>query len=1268
MKKLLGMFVIITAFFLGMMSLVFAQDSTPDDEEPPVTFELVNEIGRAVPRNMLYNTPMDQYMVVDAYSRMTLVDGQTFTTQHVIYESGNYADFTFSNDGTLLAIAIESRIELWDTQTGEQVARLTELGQPRAIEAPITFSRDDSLLIFEGVYPAPRSIRTYEGQTITVPWIWHIPSALDVNTSNFPGRAEAWQFFDYRNGLVIAPDNRLVAALPSRIQVLDSDTLEVLFEIPTDRYENDPMVIQFSARDNQIYFQPNNTNTIVQVDTERGVLTEIPLGVGLTESDLELLGGIQLSQQARRIGEGLNDLNRVFLPQFPNQTYDTGQLSVTLIDLIVPPISQGDNIRALLFIYNERTELGYFRLTSGGAQQIILNTDEDELILRRFPGNDERIVTYSLDTGQQLRSIIPSLRGIGRYNRVGKNRVLAFNNTDDVLVSDFQRYDAETNAVIVEDLTYSRNFEDFFIAPDNESIVTRSGNEWRVWDTATREVARREVLPLNGSFIAVSPDGYRWLSRFSTNVSNPQTGVQVIDLNNGNMTVESRLFDNIAGSSVGAIYPNRAWTHFLIEYSVNPYGDYAPGNQIAMYSLDDGLLWHIAGDDLPPPQGRNYGWVDEETVFITGTGFDGEQPARIFDVDYDLSRVPQCIVDAFPEQIEDWNLLWENRLYYLRNDQLNNLALLVCRESPQTVQEAEALLVPTPTQLPMTVTPIMIPDVPLCLTIAYANNLDEHIAIWNDMVQGLDQAQRDEIETIVCEGLGDPDLPLYRPEDNLQQYTQTMLVDSLTGERSTGSFTPEERIRRPVQPVIEAFEAQYERLPGQVVLSPDGSLIATSNLPGELIVYRIIDGYEEIMVNITATALAIQEARNWVYPQPSATPPFIPVGTARPTLTPTPPPTPMPNPDLLQLERSDDVEELCPAETLFTMTNLPEGWSPTGVIATQIQDNVLWRINPITGSRAPDETLPQCFEGVDCSFSPDRQWILASTSGTVSVVRPDGTDSRGLWDAEDLDDEIQDFPFRNRPNLSWWNGNTLQWQTSGYDENNIRRQYINRDILGVFPDPDPIVIEDIVINNIVAERAFEITASVWTVARIPFSTGVGLIYQYYLYNTETHEWVMFARQSDIRFSQDALGTRLFYNYEYRNNRIPIWNQIYLDTVGADTYQANELPAYAGGAWSNDGRYRIGSTDNRAYPLQLWDSETGLVRRYCIPQTGARLYEGGFLWSPNHRYVALRAPLPEDEADEGVGQHLLILDIETGAIVDVTTGISSSMFWIAESYE
>src|SRR5690606_15150547 len=112
----------------------------------------------------------------------------------------------------------------------------------------------------------------------------------------------AWQFFDYRNGFVLGPDDKIVAALPGRLNVLDAYSLDVVFEIPTERYERDPLSVWFSSRDDKIYVRPVENSTLLQVDTERGVLVEIPLGEWLTPSDLEQVGGIELSEQARVIG------------------------------------------------------------------------------------------------------------------------------------------------------------------------------------------------------------------------------------------------------------------------------------------------------------------------------------------------------------------------------------------------------------------------------------------------------------------------------------------------------------------------------------------------------------------------------------------------------------------------------------------------------------------------------------------------------------------------------------------------------------------------------------------------------------------------------------------------------------------------------------------------------------------------------------------------------------------------------------------------------
>jgi WD40 repeat protein len=1265
-------------FLIGLLVLllisglvVVAQSTTTTTaeatEDPDIhNFEVVAELGRALPRKIIYDPNFERYLVVDVYGKLFLSNALTFETEHVLYELGNYNDIAFSRDGTLAAVALERRIELWDTETGQMVGRLTELGQPLQVVGPISFSLDDQFLIFEGVYPAPRSIRISENQTINVPWIWHIPSAFGTNTSEFPQRAEAWQFFDYRNGMVLAPDNRLVAALPSRLQVLDVATLEVLFDIPTDRYERDPMNVWFSARDNQIYVRPVNQNSLIQVDTQRGALVEIPLEEPLTLSDLELLGSIELSEQSRVIGDtSANDLKRLFLPSDRDtilRTYGAGQLTMSLIDLIIPPISEGDNILALLFIYNEDTQTGFFRFTSGSAQQMLLSPDGNELITRLPAGilrtnSDETIATYNLNTGMLVREFVPALRGIGAYRRAIRNRVLAFNATGDVLVSDFQRVNPVTNEVLAEDLRYSRSFDRFFFTDDSQFMVTLSGGEWRVWDVDTGEVVRREAIVFQGSIISTSSDGYRYLTtRQQWTGSEEIFGREIIDLNNNTVTREEIFFENIPGHSIENVYHSPDWRRFLVVYALNPYGDYYPGNQIAMYEMGVGFRWLIAGDDLPAHEGRLYGWVDNEQVFISGEGFADGQPARIYGAEYDESRLPQCVVEQFPDQLDVWMQLWERQLYYQRPDRLHQLTQLICASEVDSVEDMTTLLLPTPTPNAVIPTPpASVAGVPYCLLLRYPNQVEEYTEVWQETIEGLTAEQIAEAEELLCEGIGV--IPTPRPQfaqDVQSPYlVQTMIIDAVTGVRSSGSYQPVQIQRRPVEPVAREFERIYKRSMGQAILSPDASLVAASSLPGELVIYRIVIGYDTIMAHITETAIAIQQAQNLIYPLPSHTPMFNPIGTARPTLTPTVTPTPYPHPEeALEQAQAGEIQDLCPSEQLSTTSNLPEGYSPIGAIIAPVQDNVLWRVSPVTGSRAPDDTVPQCGEGIDCLFSPDGTWILARTITDLYVIRPDGTDYRLLAGEDD-----------RKPQLIWAGPNILEENITLYLED--ERRYVDavqRDILGVFPDPDPIVLEA-TINEIPAEIVNRQPGGSWVVARLEFPTGPDSIYQYYLYNLATGDAIQFAREKFVHMVWHALGDRLFFTFDDNPRAISQWYQITMETL-----EARRIPSqlYAG-RWSPNGRYTIVSNPEertqQAFPLVVWDTQTGLVRRYCVPETGARLYTGGFMWSPDSRYVALVAPLPKDEAQEGVGQHLLILDIETGAMVDVTNGTGFPTSWI-----
>lgn len=1260
------LFLVLSLILLLVAGIALSQSSeeSEEEEEREISFEIEAEIGRALPRSLIYDPNFERLAVVDAYNRLSLVDALTYETETLLYERGGYNDIAFSNDGRWFALAIEQRIELYDANTGALVADLTDLSGALQVVGPLAFSPDDTLLKFEGVYPAPRSIRLFEGQTLNVPWVWNLPAARNEAETTFRNDVEAWQFFDYRNGFAIGPDNRIVAALPGRLQVLDGNTVEVLFDIPTARYEQDPLSVSFSFEDDQIYVRPvERSSTLLQVDTQEGVLVEIPLNTWLTESDLELVGGIELGQQARIIGESnsrrANDLLRVFLGQDYTTfgTYAFRPLTVTLVDLIIPPAATEENISALLFIYDERREEGRFIIASAfNIQQMTLNPDGERLLIRRSIDGEEFVVTYNLNTGEEIDRYIPALRAIGSYSRTRRNRILAYDRSGEVIVSDFQRLDADTGEVVAEDLRYARSFDRFFFTQDNANVVTLSDTEWRLWSIETGEVIRREVLPLRGSIISTSSDGFRFLTRYG---EDGVTGVEVVDLNDDSR--RSVNFARVPGSTVEQIYPDEDWERFFITYSPNAFGQYFPGNQVGMYSLDEGQLWFIAGDDLPPTESRQYGWVDDDTVYVIGSGVPEAQPARVYGVDYALNGLPLCIVEAFPEQVDRYVSLWERLVVRLRPDTLANLSQLICSDLPADAAEVEQLILPTNTPVPVTLTPIVIPDVPICLTARYPDNAQEYAAIWFEITEGLPPEQIAETEDLLCDGIDPVRFFTERPES----IDLTMMIDAQTGERASGSFTSIPRRNRPIAPVQEEYFRTEERDLGQAVLSPNEELVAASSLPGELIIYRLVKPYQELIDQITATAVEALATRNLIGVLPSPTPTFNIIGTPRPTLTPTTTPTSIPRPEeLVNQPQLGEVIDFCPAEQLTPVENAPEGYSPIGQLIAPVSGDSVWSINPQTGRRGPDETVPQC-DDLPCQFSPDKAWILVVTDVDTYVIRPDGTEGRTLFSTDE--ETREEFNLDPPPPFIFWSGrNTLEYEvtvTIMVDNREVEVPALQRDILGVFPDPEP-WIPEIVINEIDATLVSRQPGGPLALAYTTFSTGVGTGYKYYIYNIETGESQYFARIDDntgeLFSTWHPQGDRLFYYYPPPPNTAPVWYQI--DTRD-DTHRL--LGDFISGTWSTEGRYVAYRTNRRTQPIAVYDSESGLTRTYCIPETGARLYEGDFNWSPDSRYLALQAPLPRDENEPGVGQHTLILDIETGEMIDLTTGVGDLVVWMQD---
>ncbi|MEP6987486.1 MAG: WD40 repeat domain-containing protein, partial [Chloroflexota bacterium] len=743
--------------------------------------------------------------------------------------------------------------------TGKLAASLPDLGNARSIFGPITFTSDDKVAIFYGSYPAPRELRQTENDSINYPWVWNLPAARKEAESTFPKKLEAVQMVDYANGFVLSPDDKIITALPGRLRVLDAFTLKQDYEIPTDRYEQDPLTVWFSLLDNSVYVRPVSKDTLLQVDTKKGVLVEIPTNSQLSKSDLDLIGGIELGSIAQVIGgvgnTGYNPLIGVFLGKDYRRDpyYGNKALTVTLIDLVLPPDATKDNVLALLYVYDETSGTGSFMFGGRGtAQQMVLSPDKKNLLIR-LTDNDENVVTYDLASGQELRRFTPALRAIGRYYRPAKNRILAYDTTGKIIISDFERRGADNDTVIAEDLHYSQQFDRFFFSDDNQKVITLAGTEWREWDIKTGTVLRRDLIYLDGQIVATSGDGYRYLTYY--NGTNNTVGAQVVDMNtNKSYKVP---FTNIPGSAINDIYANPSWTRFLVVYSDNQFGPYFPGNQVAIFDYQDGLKSFIAGDDLPPLAQRQYGWVDDQTAYVYGQGTRHDIPPRVYGVNYAANGLPRCIVEAYPDQQGHFLQLWERLVYNLRTDELDGLTAALCAHLPTNTDAVEAQLVLTATPQRVLVTGLPTGEVPQCLLDRYPGQTDEYSATWRKLVRGLSPEETQKLAVMLCEGIGviDPSGVL----DPSLGYT--MFINSDTGERASGDYQVPTTDTRPLDPIYDLFEKTEKRSLGTAILSPNEELVAASNMPGELVIYRLLVPYRNLTAQLTATAVVqLQQA------------------------------------------------------------------------------------------------------------------------------------------------------------------------------------------------------------------------------------------------------------------------------------------------------------------------------------------------------------------------------------------------------------------------
>ncbi|MBN1967706.1 MAG: hypothetical protein JW910_23825, partial [Anaerolineae bacterium] len=1035
-----------------------------------------------------------------------------------------------------------------------------------------------------------------------------------------------------------------------------------------------------------LYVRPiNNRSALVQVDTASGASFSLPLGRDLNYNSIPALDALLLSETAQIIGEPGslegNSLLRLLLGDNYRAQWNYHPLTVMLLDVLEPVTDAAEQNGLLLYVFDEQAGRGVLDfLHPADANQMVLHPGGTRLLVRRASGAGS-VEVYDLASGALVLTLDPAVRD------PGGNYVLAYSPDGGAIISDFQRFDAVTGDVLYQDLGVRPSLGDAYFTADSQRLLTLDGDQWWVWDVYTGEVVQRETVDLRGGVMDVSEDR----TRFLTQIDTPDgPGIEIVDVATGER--QSALFETLPNRSIMEVYPSPDWTYYLVVYSAYEYSPHYPGNEIALYHLREGRLWFLAGDDLPQPEGRGYGWLDDETIYLYSESYGGQsQPERIYGVDYHASGLPDCLVQHFPDDWPRWASLWERLVSRQRGDALDRLAVRLCAALPAPADDIDAIFDPTPrpTRPPATETPAVIAGVPACLTLRYPDQALDYAALWRELTADLTPEETAEMEELLCEGLNEANVPSPYYGSGYDSGFVVMTIDAQTGTRREGTFFPPEEgaetADRSLTLVLDEFERQYGYRPAGAFLSPDGQLLALRSSSGYFTIYRLLADYDAIAATATGFAAPPTDQPGSIRVRPTATQPFEELGGPRPTLTPTITPT-SPPPAEAPGAQPQLVLESCALTTRYAISAPPEGWDPPGTLLVRVYNsNLLWRLDPATGSLRPDETLPACVNSQSCQTSFDQDWVLEYTN-VIRVMRPDGSDATVLYDVL----EQTYWP----TSISWLGEHTLEYQYETYlpDRRNnpvSLAQQFNPES-GEFSEPFTPRRSSVSINQLSTETvAVQPGGGPLVVVRTAFNSGHNTGYRYYIVDRDTGTVDYFARlaaysSNNLDAIWHPLGRELYYRY-------PGGEDWYIFDAATRTHRVlGDLPD---GTWSRDGRYRAAwftlPYEERsarieqltATPLPLpvgpfteagtlemirvWDSITGEVRRFCIPETPGRSDNRPLLWSPDNRYLVFRIELPGDGNFDTVRPRTLILDTQTGNVVELALDVSEVVLWMQD---
>ncbi|MCB9450242.1 MAG: PD40 domain-containing protein [Anaerolineaceae bacterium] len=1249
---------------LSVIGVVWAQGT------PQPLFVPLQQIGERRPQGIHYDPVYDRLVLVDLQGRLLLADAATYTTQHVLYQRGAYNAYVFSHDGRYLALAIGRRVELWDAQTGELSVTFEPDGA-NLVQGPLLFSPDDTWLLLDTVVPAPQATRRSENDTDIIPWIWDLPAARDEAPGRLRGGAEAFAFFNYRNGLVLGGNLFLVAGQPNRLQVIDgrSRSFDVITEIPANRAEQDPIYVWHSANSDLMYMDPRTNNQVVQVDAQTGATLNLSLGSDLSYRNLDSMENLRLGESARVLcdSSGLREtplLRLLYGDEYLRyQNYEPG--AFMLID-VLEPLSTGVTQPALLlYHFIESRGRGSLELIyPQDVQQFVLSPDSTHLMVRRQSGV-QPIEIYNLDTCGLERTLYPAERDDG-------SRLLAYRADGEVILTDFQRFDARSGEQLAYEDQYTEPFSEFHFSADGQRLYTFQGTALRVWDVATGQLLQEATLSLNGDVIANSADGTHYLTRRDDFDTITIENVDVLGDERRQLVIPTHT--DVA--TIAQVIPSPGWGRMLLIYQPAMPADENTYYELAVYDFDLGQLLYVAGADLPPDF-YDTGWVDDDRIYVSGSNY-YYVPDRRYGLEYDTSGLPTCLVNAFPGEYENWLPVWEGLTLQLSASRLGALTERICGALPETSDAFIPGLTPTPGfyyYSANTPAPYVIPGVPTCLTRRFTNQAVDYAVLWREITADLDEVQISQLETMICEGLisspfqvaatptGDPNMnipPTATPASAAPQttdYTESgatiyYTIDVLTRNRFAGTYMPElvRPVRRDVNLLYNFYLDEFNEPPVNPVLSEDGTRYAVADRYGFVTIYRLSRSYDDLLQDeqIAEATRQAEEPRS-IGLLPTATQPFNFIGEVRPTLTPTVTPTPPAPPQATpDSESFGQTTDICPAQTLYTLESPPSGFAVSGRLFAAPPDNgfySVWVLEPETGTLVADDSLPYCGLGENCTFSPDLNWVVW-IADSVIVSRPDGSAATTLFRPE----EINYFP----QSLRWVNNTQLEYSYPGYLTKDLAAQIRAEQGENALYHYS---------GQITLTRTFDVTAGARSapfivqplsvsveglptsiVARQPGDGRFVLVStpyppygaKYYIYNLQTDAYDYFTRvdSGTLTASWSPSGRYLYYRLGGDEG------YAVFDTETGEHQIIGGLPS---GTWSRDGRYRASwySMTNDEYrarlaahqlpfKIRIWDSETGSFRRYCIPESGVSSSSGSdFLWSPDGRYLAFTLSLPPE---------------------------------------